>query len=128
MATTMLFHCVFNKDSSITHFMNTGIDDVAEYLPNLYVVLLCQRERGNVKNIVGAMIVKTLLKHDEKAFSEALYNLCMAKKELTHFMASKKTSFLPAKVGFEGSPLLTEDECLQLVMSQYLSHSQTLMM
>ncbi|MCE7732387.1 hypothetical protein [Vibrio campbellii] len=99
MATTMLFHCVFNQDVSVTHFMNTGIDDVAKSLPNLYVVLLCQRPGRGVKKILGGMVIRTSLNHKDKAFYKHLNHLCMVKQELSPLVAASSVSFLPAKVG-----------------------------
>lgn len=128
MITTAIFHCVFNKDSSITHFMHTGIDELAKNLPNLYVVLICQRGSGNVKNIEGAIIVRTALTHHDEAFVDNVHGLCAINKELSQLINSDKISLLPAKVGLAGSPLLTEYEYLQLATQQYLKHSQTLPM
>ncbi|MGR5113042.1 hypothetical protein [Vibrio jasicida] len=128
MLTTVLFHCVFNKDLSITYFMEEDVDEVTTHLPNLYVVSLCQREQGNIKNIVGAMIVRTSLSHNEQSFSEALYDLCLTKKELSPFMSSKQVTFLPAIVSFDGDPLLKEEECIEIVTQQYWKHFQTVAM
>lgn len=125
MSTTAFFHCVFNKDSSITHFMHTGIDELAKNLPNLYVVLLCQQGNGNVKNIEGAIIIRTVLTHHDEAFVGDVYGLCAINKGLSQLVNSDKTSLLPTKVGFAGSPILTEYECLQLATQQYLKHFQT---
>ncbi len=126
MITTAIFHCLFNKDSSITHFMYANIDELAKKLPHLYVVLLCQRGSEDVRNIEGAIIFKTELTHYNEEFIDNVHKLCVINKELSQLINSEKISFLYKKIRLVGSPLLSEYECLQLATQQYLKYSQTL--
>ncbi len=126
MITTAIFHCLFNKDSSITHFMHADIDELAKKLPHLYVVLLCQRGSEDVRNIEGAIIFKTELTHYDEEFIDNVHKLCVINKELSQLINSEKILFLHKKIRLVGSPLLSEYECLQLATQQYLKYSQTL--
>ncbi|WP_235424039.1 hypothetical protein [Citrobacter koseri] len=121
---SLIFHCVFNGDSSVTHFMHEGLNKIAEPLPNMYAVCVAENHKG--KKIVRAgFVIKTTFHHESSDFPSALRSVCMSVKELMPFVDSNKTSFLPAKMGVRGIQLPTEDECLYILFNQYIKHSRT---
>lgn len=129
MLTIPFFHCVFNGDTSVTHYMHTDVDEAASTLPNQYIVLICDNKKNGRKVINGGVVIKTTGSHiDGDSFTSSLVGACSVIKELAPFIKNPNVSFLPARITMDPEIMLTENECLQGVTQQYMKHSRTLVM
>jgi hypothetical protein len=118
--TIPLFQCVFNADGTMTHWVTSFERELYFALPHLYLVCLAEGV-GRSRKLVGSLMVKTSLHHDEAGFADAM-NLAMAAFESLRTRVGKHTSLLPARIGLDGEPP-SEAEFLRLSMQQHLKFS-----
>jgi hypothetical protein len=119
--TLLLFHCIFNGDGSITHFMHDI--DLGSYqsLPNMYAVYIAERS-SKQKKVTGGFFVRTSYTHDDTDFNRALSNSVAAIPRLDKII-TKHSFFLPARVPSPDGPPVTENEMLRAMITQALKHS-----
>jgi hypothetical protein len=117
----LLFHCIFNGDGSITHFMHDIDLESYQSLPNMYAVCIAERA-GKQRKVTGGFFIRTSYTHDDKDFDNALAIAAAGVPRLDKLI-TKDSSFLPARVQTPAGPPLTEKEMLKAMLSQQLKHS-----
>lgn len=115
----LLFHCLFNTDGSVTHFMHDFDVDLYHSLPNLYAVCIADTS-SNQKNITAGFFIKTSYSHQDSDFVGALANVVSIDTGMKNLI-NERSSFLPARIGISGAPP-SEDEMLRVISSQALKH------
>jgi hypothetical protein len=113
---TLLFHCFFNGDGSITHWMHDSDDELADRLPHLYVVYV-SRKVGKQKRIVAGFFVKTDCMHQDFNFVEMLTAVASDNAGLGKLIDAEST-FLPVPIEIPGKTRPTVEEMAQIMISQ----------
>ena len=72
--TTSLFHCVFNDDGSITHYLDEADPGLSQALPNTYAVCLADNS-GATRKVVAGFVAKTTFTHNDSGFQDAMYGI-----------------------------------------------------
>lgn len=115
----LLFHCLFNSNGSVTHFMHDFDVEFYHSLPNLYAVCIADTS-PNQKNITAGFFIKTSYSHHDSDFIGALTNVLSIDTGMKHLI-NERSSFLPARIGLSGPPP-SEDEMLRTIVTQALKH------
>ncbi len=115
----LLFHCFFNGNGSVTHFMHDFDVELYRSLPNLYAVCISDTS-SNQKKITAGFFIKTSYSHQDGDFIGALTNVVSTDTGMKNLI-NERSSFLPARVGISGAPP-SEDEMLRLIVNQALKH------
>ncbi|MGB8011035.1 MAG: hypothetical protein WCF68_05440 [Terriglobales bacterium] len=119
-ATIPLFHCFFDGDESITHFMDKFDPALYEALPYLYAVCIAKTTE-KAKTVVAGFFIKTSYTHNDPDFMDAL-NLAVAGTPALQALIGEGTSYLPARISIPGGPP-TEAEMLRVMFEQHLKFS-----
>jgi hypothetical protein len=115
----LLFHCLFNSNGSITHFMHDFDVELYQSLPNLYAVCISDTSSKQKKITVG-FFIKTSYSHQDSDFIGALTNVVSIDTGMKNLI-NERSSFLPARIGISGGHP-NEDEMLRTIVSQALKH------
>ena len=119
--TAPLFHCVFNAEGSITHYLNEVDPDLRRRLPHTYAV--CLADNSSVpRRVVAGFFAKTTYLHTEDGFAVAMKSVVQALERLQPFQ-SANISFLPARINVPDGGPLSEDEMLRVLFQQYTKFS-----
>lgn len=120
--TIPLFHCIFNGDESVTHFMREYDVSLYQTLPYLYAVCIA-RTVNKTKTVLGGFFVKTSYTHNDPDFVDALH-LVVEDVPALQALMGETTSFLPACITLAGEDKPpTEAEMLRIMIGQYLKFS-----
>ena len=119
-ATIPLFHCFFNGDESITHFVDKFDPVLYEALPYLYAVCIAKTTK-KAKTVVAGLFIKTSYTHNDPDFMDAL-NLVVVSKPALQALIGEGTSYLPARISIPGDPP-TEAEMVHIMQGQHLKFS-----
>lgn len=115
----LLFHCLFNSNGSVTHFMHDFDVELYHSLPNLYAVCISDTSSKR-KKITAGFFIKTSYSHQDSDFIGALTNVVSIDTGMKSLI-NERSSFLPARIGISGAPP-SEDEMLRAVVTQALKH------
>lgn len=121
IVTSPIFHCVFNIDGSIHHFMHEDMSVFLGERPNTYVI--CIAENKHTKVIKGGIILKTTSNHTDSNFPSLVYSACISCDALRNIVCNEGISILPTKIAVNGEQPLSESECLDIMVTQYIKHS-----
>jgi hypothetical protein len=116
----LLFHCLFNSNGSVTHFMHANDVELYRSLPNLYAVCISDT-LSKRKKITAGFFIKTSYSHHDSDFIGALTNVISIDTGMKNLI-NGRSSFLPARIGISGEALPSEDEMLRLIVSHSLKH------
>lgn len=116
----LLFHCLFNSNGSVTHFMHDLDIELYRSLPNLYAVCISDTS-SNQKKITAGFFIKTSYSHQDSDFIGALTNVISIDTGMRNLI-NERSSFLPAPIGISGEAPPNEDAMLGLIVSQALKH------
>jgi len=120
-ATISLFHCFFNGDESITHFMHEFDTAIYQELPNLYAVCIA-KTTSKTKTVQAGFIVKTSYTHNDPDFIDVL-NLAVASEPTLKSLIGEGSTFLPARIAAAGDEPLSEAAMLKVMFEQHLKFS-----
>lgn len=118
----MLFHCSFNGDGTVTHYVHDMLEDIYKRLPNMYAVIIADNSTEK-RRLVGGFVIKTSKTDEDPDFIETLRTATCVSNDLMGLL-NPKTSFLPARIGVQGESPITEDEMLTVINQQYFKHAQ----
>jgi hypothetical protein len=118
----LLFHCFFNGDESITHYMHNIDSDLYEELTNLYAVCIASTTDKR-KTVLAGFVIKTSYTHNDTDFIDTLINAVSMEPQLNDLIGDN-TSFLPARLGITGNKPPTETEMLRIMVGQHLKFSE----
>ena len=117
----LLFHCFFNGDESITHFMHEFDPALYKALPYLYAVCIAKTTK-KAKTVLAGFFIKTSYTHNDPDFMDAL-NLAIVSAPAFQALIGADTSYLPARISFVGDTPPTEAEMVRVMLGQHLKFS-----
>ncbi len=118
-----IFECIFSEAGSFTGFERDFDEKLYMVLPNLYAV--CIKDKSyKPHRIIGGIFVKTSYTHKDKEFIDSLNAVVETSSNLGKYLGSNFT-FLPARLGVEGSSPLSENKMQEIMQTQYLRFSQS---
>jgi hypothetical protein len=115
----LLFHCLFNSNGSVTHFMHDLDVELYRSLPNLYAV--CISDTSSKQKITAGFFIKTSYSHHDSDFLGALTNVISMESGMRNLIHERSSCF-PARIGISGDAPPSEDEMLRLIVGQALKH------
>ncbi len=116
----LLFHCLFNSNGSVTHFMHDLDVELYGSLPNLYAVCISDTSLKQRK-ITAGFFIKTSYSHHDSDFIGALTNVISIDTGMRNLI-NECSSFLPARIAISGDVPPSEDEMLRVIFAQALKH------
>ena len=116
----LLFHCLFNSNGSVTHFMHDLDVELYRSLPNLYAVCMSDTS-SNQKKITAGFFIKTSNSHYDSDFIGVLANVISSDTGMRSLI-NERSSFLPARITISGDAAPSEDEMLRVIFTQALKY------
>ncbi|PKF35577.1 hypothetical protein [Acinetobacter proteolyticus] len=117
--TMLLHHGVFDGVGKLNTFPNTVDSGLYNKLPNLFLIIICEKV-GSHKQLKAGFSIKTDLSQRDPAFPVMMKEMCEMKPELSQFPISNIT-FLVQSFS-QDSHQLTEHEFILAMTQMYMRH------